>query len=529
MNDLLYSIGLDVSDLKTSARLAKEQADEIKKGFKGFKDVLEAGGVAAAVYGFFRDVIDYAEKATAPIDSNVAAVKRFGASLTAAKNGALEAGATVLGFFNKAGETMGSFAQVAIEGTQNAWSAIKRFDLAGIFQGYKKAVDDVRTAHYGELDALKAEAEAAEKKKRIGDELKRIGTELASIEKQRNDLANEGLTKQETVNFLVEQVRAARAAEAAATGDVLVKQSAKLATQQAELALAKALHDLDKENLELAKQADAAAEKADQDRVKAFNQLGEAKAKQLDYERSKLDLMQQEQLLAADQLKIQKELESKTMGDEQRAARMNDLLEVSKNLDEVRLKLAEKRKDAEEKLLEFTETAPLEKLISKREELASLAHTQYKEEGRVSDELQHQLDTINAAIDARTKFIALGRTGDKDNTRLSDRELAEKISNLQDGLNQDRIKDPFGKYAYLSNEQRQDLSNAQFEQNRRATFRLQYSQEGEAAFSHYSAFLEQQLRNYIRPEDEKRNQQQASDIKEISDRLAGRRPAFSGG
>ena len=33
MNDLLYSLGLDITDLKTSAKAAKEQADDIKRGF----------------------------------------------------------------------------------------------------------------------------------------------------------------------------------------------------------------------------------------------------------------------------------------------------------------------------------------------------------------------------------------------------------------------------------------------------------------------------------------------------------------
>lgn len=107
---------------------------------------------------------------------------------------------------------------------------------------------------------------------------------------------------------------------------------------------------------------------------------------------------------------------------------------------------------------------------------------------------------------------------DKD---LSDRELAEKIANLKEGLMQSQISDPTGKYAYLDNLTRSQLSNAEWEANRRREFRNAYAREGEKALLGYSAFDEQTLRNYIRPEDEKRAQQQLEETRRTN-RLLGR-------
>lgn len=103
--------------------------------------------------------------------------------------------------------------------------------------------------------------------------------------------------------------------------------------------------------------------------------------------------------------------------------------------------------------------------------------------------------------------VGLKIKGGRADSDLSDRELAEKISNAKKNLADLERSDPFGNFKFLGNVDRQALENALFEQQRRAAFRRDYAREGEAALLRYSAFDEQTLRNYIRPEDEKRAQQ----------------------
>lgn len=155
----------------------------------------------------------------------------------------------------------------------------------------------------------------------------------------------------------------------------------------------------------------------------------------------------------------------------------------------------------------FKQKDNLTEQIALKKKLTTATETQAVAEEKVTKFVREQWE------------ISISTIRGKENKDLSDRELQEKINTLKSQLEKDKLSDPFGKYAYLSNTQRQDLSNAEFEVNRRASFRRSYAQEGEAAFTRYSAFDEQTLRNYIRPEDEKRAQQQADNINDIALRL----------
>lgn len=154
---------------------------------------------------------------------------------------------------------------------------------------------------------------------------------------------------------------------------------------------------------------------------------------------------------------------------------------------------------------------------------------QVTEEKKVTSELQNQLSI---------KQVSFSIKKGKADQDLSDRELQEKLNNLSNDMGNrlisvrtggagglfdwtkkgDRFNDP-NQFDPLINLVQGELDAAQAEAARRAAFRRQYAQEGEKAFSHYSAFDEQTLRQYIRPEDQARTVKQADDISFIARKL----------
>jgi len=184
-SDLLYSLGLDITDFKTSAKASKEAADDIKQGFKGFKDVLAAGGVSTAVLGFFSSVIDYAQQAKGPIDENTAAVRRFGTALDEGKKTAQSWGVQFLGTLNQAGERLGLMFDSWIMGETKAL----------VLEAETRA-------------SIKASSEAREKLNEGMARHNAIIEQKKKLEEEFNSIADEGLTKQEKANFLAETARA---------------------------------------------------------------------------------------------------------------------------------------------------------------------------------------------------------------------------------------------------------------------------------------------------------------------------------
>lgn len=156
----------------------------------------------------------------------------------------------------------------------------------------------------------------------------------------------------------------------------------------------------------------------------------------------------------------------------------------------------------------FQQGEKLAEQIGEKKELLAVTKEQVVTEGKVVDALEKQK--------VYRLTIKQGRA-DKD---LSDRELAEKENNLRrqvDANNQARARgewgDPFAAMAAG------ELDKVRFEQNRRRRFRSDYAVMGEKAFNNYSAFDEQTLRNYIRPEDERRAQRQLDLTQSIDSRL----------
>ena len=146
-------------------------------------------------------------------------------------------------------------------------------------------------------------------------------------------------------------------------------------------------------------------------------------------------------------------------------------------------------------------------------ELTAETARQVEEQKRVTEELarQAQQKDFLQKIEVRK-----GRS----DTDLTDRELAEKIANARRNITALEQSDPMGKYRGLGFLDQQTLDSALAEQRTRSEFRRLYEREGESAFRRYSAFDEDRLRQYIRPEDEKRAAKQAADIADIAQRIA---------
>lgn len=247
LSDLFYSIGLDITDLKTSAKATKEQADDIKRGFKNMGDIFVAGGITAAVVGFFSAAIDYASNLKGQVSDNIAATQRWAGAWKEFKEYILEKGAEIVGVLAGIGEKGGNIVRGVFEGIGPAWEKIKSLDFKGAIAEIAAAQTDVNRIDQESIEINKKIAEQKERNKVFAEETKRLNEQLVEVEKQRNALTLEGMTTQEKINALVEQLRAARAAEAEHTTNDNKAKELKLKTQQLELDLVKELHKYDKE------------------------------------------------------------------------------------------------------------------------------------------------------------------------------------------------------------------------------------------------------------------------------------------
>jgi hypothetical protein len=164
-------------------------------------------------------------------------------------------------------------------------------------------------------------------------------------------------------------------------------------------------------------------------------------------------------------------------------------------------------------------------LIEVNNKLTELRVTQAKEvltaEEKVTEEKEKQAKAAAEELKKRTQIVQnTYGSADKD---LSDRELAEKAGNLQKQLSGARAANDSGAFFF-----EKKLAEVNFEIGRRSAFRNDYARIGDKAFNRYSAFDEETLRNYIRPEDERRAQQQADAIFDIQQRLSGAKKLFGG-
>lgn len=270
--DLLYSLGLDITDFKTSAQAADEQAKSIKRGLGDLKTVITAGGVGTAVIGFFRSVVQQAMEAKGVMDENTAAVQRFGRAWADTGTVSRSWGAQVLGTINRIGEGFGLLARMQIEGGQGFFGRLLNGDLSGALGAYGKAVADVRREHARDVELSKQEAILAQEKLKHATEDKRLREEAARITQQENAWALKNLTAQERVNQLANEYTAIERQLAAFQGTALERRAKENELRTAGLALLNAQDTLLKEQADNEKKAADAARDAARDKERTLDE-----------------------------------------------------------------------------------------------------------------------------------------------------------------------------------------------------------------------------------------------------------------
>lgn len=271
MTDLLYTLGLDITEFKTSARAANEQADDIKRSLRNFKDVIGVGGVGVAVLGFFRSVVQHAMEAKGAVDENTAAVQRFGAAIEQNKGTLMNWGAQALGTLNRVGEVIGLGLRVQIEAVTNAWDRLKSGDFKGAMgmDPIRKAYQDVVREHQRDVELSKEEARLNAEKVQAATRDKQLREEANRLTQQEHDLRLKSLTAQERVNQLGNEYWAKVRELATFEGNALDRREKENAVRKAGIVLLQAQQDLVKDTAETEKDAAQAAKQAAAEKKRA--------------------------------------------------------------------------------------------------------------------------------------------------------------------------------------------------------------------------------------------------------------------
>jgi len=420
--DLFYSLGLDVTDFKAGARAANEQADEIKKGLRNFKDVIGAGGVGFAVLGFFRAVVTHARESKGAVDENTAAVQRFGAAMEQNKKEALGWGAQFLGTLNRVGEILGLIGRMQIEGGQGFWKSLLSGDVSAALGSYKKAYTDVTREHQRDVELSKEEIRIAAEKQQYAAEDKRLRDEATRLNEQERSYWLANLTSQERVNQLANEYAAINRQLADFQGTALERREKENDLRKTGLALLQANHDLIKENAQKEKESAADAKRAAADREKFLDD--QAKKNE---EIAKLQLKGTENLTDAEKV----QLEILTGKLDKRKAEAEIALLLAKGVENLT--------DEEKKRLAALtgQTAQITKQLEKVKEQAAVIMSMnvrgFKQFGEAEDDaLRDLIAKSNSQI--QRNQILLSTSPDSLTTRMDIARLQQEAANAAQEL-----------------------------------------------------------------------------------------------
>lgn len=329
-SDLLYSLGLEITDFQTSAKAADEQAKAIKRSLGGFKDVLMGGGVGAVVIGFFRDVIAHAKRSKDGFDQNHDAVKRFSGGLSEAKGAVLSWGAAFLGVLNRAGENLVDIANYIRLGSEE-------------FE--RRAASD--------REAAAAEQRSAAMREKYGERYKALHREIAQIQQERDAQQLKSLTVQERANHLLNQyyesVKAAANTQATDDESKLRKRELEAEAAKNYVKVLESQADLKAEMAKQDEAAAAASQKALAEEEKKARTIADIRQKIADASRSQLETSEQITALQGEEAQLQSQLVTHEEGTAGWIEKQNRLLEVQTLLRDKVTKAAEDTKTLEEK------------------------------------------------------------------------------------------------------------------------------------------------------------------------------------
>jgi hypothetical protein len=458
-SSLIAKLGMNNAEFKAKLKESVDESKSFERGWKDLGKLFAAGGITTAVIGFFRSMIEHAREATGQIDSNTAAVRRFGDSWDSTVKGAKNFGVQFLGTLNQVGEYIGLTLKGWARGFSNFWEHLKNLDFKEAFASFSKGLEEVARE---EVVLRETEQALFETQERIAKEGKR---RAAEAKKQREE---------------------------------------------------------EKEKIKEIEKAEREAEQAREKAAEAHMRLMDKKA-ELQFEA--LSTEEQIQKLAKDEETIRRNIAKMKREGVDTTATEIALIETQNELAKRRAKHTKEEEDSTSKLL-LSEEEMLklsEEQLPQQIKLVEAAILKAKAEGRVTAELEAQLRLLKEIVEKKKEDIAVTNQRGRDNEDLSDRELKEKAHNLRTHL--EAAKASKNSIAFMFE---RDLQAVEFELGRRAGFRRAYAREGEAALERYSAFDEQTLRNYVRPEDEKRAQQTLETLQDIQQRLSGAKPIFGG-
>ena len=422
--EMLLRLGLRIDGFQANRKKATDETKEFQKNWQDMGKVIGAGGLTAAVVSFFRTAIDHARDAKTAQTEHTAAVREFGDGIDYLTGKAKDSAVFVTGTFNKLGSAIGEAINIARQGW-GAWA-----------EGQDK------------LDATAAAAERAEKAlaetKKHAAEFNQISAKLKAAEEQRHDILLKGLTAQERVNQLANELAVAEKKLAESSGNALEQRRAQLEVETKKNDLLTAQNDLTKQQADERKKSDAEAEKS-RERLAQLDEKAEA------FLRSELSARGQLNALRNDELDLQLQLRELDQNSVEYAEAFNRLLDVRGQLGQAEKKVAEETRDIAALMLKGEENlTALEK-----EKLALLRGE--TTERRQQEELSRLLEIGVANLtDAERKRlqVLIGQTAEQQkqtaavaervnlelrrvgagNGDLSDRQLTEKIDNLKQDI-----------------------------------------------------------------------------------------------
>jgi hypothetical protein len=388
-----------------------------------------------------------------------------------------------------------------------------------------------------------------EKRKKKEEEFKKVTEDIRRIKEQQAEADLKALTNQERVNKLTNDLADMEKAAASFTGEKLEARKMELEIEEKKLKLSNALRDLDKER-------EAEADKAADKKKKKLEEIAsiqernskaefEAAKNAADQTREAATLAEREKAIKDEIRKSEAEIaegKQKNLDVTERIKRVDELRgqlsEIDQQRNEDNIRIAELRLKGVDNLskAEKHELQILEGQTTQKKDALEIAELTWKlqhnaitpeelERLRILTKQTEEIETQNKKLEEqKEKVIEIKTVYGKQQTDLSDRELAEKIQTLsQQIFNNMQVVGEGGSNwtptrsitAYLERQ----LKDAREEQALRSRFRRDYASKGDDAFNSYRASDEERLRNYIRPEDEKRQAETATAIKEINDSL----------
>lgn len=476
VDEIAVKLGIDNAKFKQALREADSEIKKFKKagagkdafeeslqsmrrGVNDLRSLLAGGGMIAAINTFYQTAISAANKSTDANDENAAAVRRFGQELTEAKGLIPSMSVAILGFLNRAGEGWGSL--------------ILR-------------MKGVNTEQQFLIEGIQKETDAQAKRFATANEIRKIERDSAF---ERADLLGKAkILLQDNVELEIkmrkEKAGSVELAKLEAqyqknyfdAGKLIADQEKKTAEVRAKTA--EDLKKIQDSNIKYAQESvklDEQLAKIAFDKLTPEQQLGELRKKELALQKTIKDVNADENVIK----KAKVELSS-----------------VQRQISEASLVIEENIVTEEEKLVEAKKKA--------------------------TEEDEKQLNLLKEKLVQTVKLDAatMKRTNQGEDSRLSDRELQEKINNLQKTISDAQVRRQRGDSVYIDPT---DLNKAVEEQNLRNNFRRTASLVGtERALGQYSAFDEDRLRALVEGRDlQKEN---SKDLKEIKDHIVSAFP-----